>query len=354
MLATIGTGSFGTCRKIQRKSDGKVFVWKEIDYGGMSEKEKQLLVQEVNLLRELRHPHIVRYHDRIIDRSESTLYIIMEYCQGGDLASLITKARQERRYLEESYIWRIFHQLLLALKECHEKREGVHKILHRDLKPANVFLDEGRNVKLGDFGLARILHHNFSLAKTFVGSPYYMSPEQFTEEMYDEKSDLWSLGCLVYELCALSPPFTAPNQRLLAIKVKEAKLKPIPSHFSASLQRNITALLHAQPSKRPDVDTLLQQVAPHVASREQPVAARVQREPSKVISREELLQREAELRQYEEKLRSRERAISERERRLDARERVLEERERLVQQLEKLHLRYPLETVDTNCAANDH
>ena len=74
----------------------QVFVWKEIDYGGMSEKEKQLLVQEVNLLRELRHPYIVRYHDRIIERSESTLYIIMEYCQGGDLASLITKARQER------------------------------------------------------------------------------------------------------------------------------------------------------------------------------------------------------------------------------------------------------------------
>ena len=74
----------------------QVFVWKEIDYGGMSEKEKQLLVQEVNLLRELRHPHIVRYHDRIIARTEATLYIIMEHCRGGDLAAIIARCRTER------------------------------------------------------------------------------------------------------------------------------------------------------------------------------------------------------------------------------------------------------------------
>ena len=69
--------------------------------------------------------------------------------------------------------------------------------------------------------------------------------EQFTEQLYDEKSDLWSLGCLMYELCALSPPFTAPNQRLLAIKVKEAKMKSIPLHFSAHLQQSISILLNA-------------------------------------------------------------------------------------------------------------
>ena len=73
----------------------QVFVWKEVDYHGMTEKEKQLLVQEVNILRELRHPNIVRYHDRIIDRANCTLYIIMEYCEGGSLAMLITRKRQE-------------------------------------------------------------------------------------------------------------------------------------------------------------------------------------------------------------------------------------------------------------------
>ena len=114
------------------------------------------------------------------------------------------------------------------------------QVLHRDLKPANVFLDVSGNVKLGDFGLARILHHNFSLAQTFVGTPYYMSPvrpapiyahcviplctcinvqEVFSEQAYDDKSDLWSLGCLLYELCTLSPPFTAKDQQTLATKV---------------------------------------------------------------------------------------------------------------------------------------
>ena len=116
------------------------------------------------------------------------------------------------------------------------------QVLHRDLKPANVFLDGSGNVKLGDFGLARILHHNFSLAQIFVGTPYYMSPvrpvpiyahcmlslcihalmcmqEVFSEQAYDDKSDLWSLGCLLYELCTLSPPFTAKDQQTLATKV---------------------------------------------------------------------------------------------------------------------------------------
>ena len=81
----------------------QVFVWKEIDYGGMTEKEKQLLVQEVNLLRELRHPNIVRYHDRIIARTEATLYIIMEHCQGGDLAAIIAKCRTERYHSPQPF-----------------------------------------------------------------------------------------------------------------------------------------------------------------------------------------------------------------------------------------------------------
>ena len=73
----------------------QVMVWKEMEYGCMSESEKQMLVSEVNLLRELKHQHIVRYYDRIIDRSRAIIYIIMEYCQGGDLASIISRNRKE-------------------------------------------------------------------------------------------------------------------------------------------------------------------------------------------------------------------------------------------------------------------
>ncbi|RXN26742.1 serine threonine- kinase Nek2 [Labeo rohita] len=154
-----------------------ILVWKVLDYGTMAEAEKQMLVSEVNLLRELKHPNIVRYYDRIIDRTNTTLYIVMEYCEGGDLASLINRCIKDRRYLEEEFILRVMAQLSLALKECHGRSNGSSTVLHRDLKPANIFLDVKQNVKLGDFGLARILNHDTSFAKTFVGTPYYMSPD---------------------------------------------------------------------------------------------------------------------------------------------------------------------------------
>ncbi|XP_012589657.1 PREDICTED: serine/threonine-protein kinase Nek2 [Condylura cristata] len=147
----------------------------------MTEAEKQMLVSEVNLLRELKHPNIVRYYDRIIDRTNTTLYIVMEHCEGGDLAGVIAKGTKERQYLEEEFVLRVMTQLALALRECHRRSDGGHTVLHRDLKPANVFLDARQNVKLGDFGLARILKHDTSFAKTFVGTPYYMSPLPGTE-----------------------------------------------------------------------------------------------------------------------------------------------------------------------------
>ena len=81
------------------------------------------------------------------------------------------------------------------------------KILHRDLKPGNIFLDESKNAKLGDFGLARVMNQESMYAQTNVGTPYYMSPEQIKEQKYNEQSDIWSLGCLVYEMAALRPPF---------------------------------------------------------------------------------------------------------------------------------------------------
>ena len=130
-------------------------------------------------------------------------------------------------------------QLGLALQACHSQRQksgNQGKILHRDLKPANVFLDENQNVKLGDFGLARVLNHDTSFAKTFVGTPYYMSPEQMSKNFYNEKSDIWSLGCLMYELCSLVPPFTASNQKILAEKIKLGQFKRIPQRYSDFLQ----------------------------------------------------------------------------------------------------------------------
>lgn len=134
-----------------------------------------MLVSEVNILRELHHPNIVKYYDRIIDRDNSKIYIVMEYCDGGDISTLIKNSKRERKNLPEDLIWTILSQMLLALQHCHTRKEG--KVIHRDLKPGNVFLDSSTNVKLGDFGLSRMMNQDSMFAYTHVGTPYYMSPE---------------------------------------------------------------------------------------------------------------------------------------------------------------------------------
>uniref|UniRef100_A0A3P8RWP1 Serine/threonine-protein kinase Nek2 n=1 Tax=Amphiprion percula TaxID=161767 RepID=A0A3P8RWP1_AMPPE len=336
VLYTIGSGSYGRCQKIRRKTDGKILVWKELDYGTMAESEKQMLVSEVNLLRELKHPNIVRYYDRIIDRTNTTLYIVMEYCEGGDLSSLISRCIKERRYLEEHFILRMMAQLTLALKECHRRSDGRATVLHRDLKPANIFLDSKQNVKLGDFGLARILNHDTSFAKTFVGTPYYMSPEQINRMSYNEKSDIWSLGCLLYELCALSPPFTAYNQRELAEKIREGKFRRIPYRYSEELNTLLNKMLNLKDYMRPSVESILQSslLSDAVAEEQRRTQLRPRRRPDDSECpvhkpTEPAPASPAELRMREQALRDREQALKEREERLEKREQELCVRERL-------------------------
>ncbi|XP_059212344.1 serine/threonine-protein kinase Nek2 [Centropristis striata] len=336
VLFTIGSGSYGKCQKVRRTSDGKILVWKELDYGTMAESEKQMLVSEVNLLRELKHPNIVRYYDRIIDRTKATLYIVMEYCEGGDLSSLITRCIKERRYLEEQFVLRVMAQLTLALKECHRRSDGRATVLHRDLKPANIFLDIRQNVKLGDFGLARILNHDTSFAKTFVGTPYYMSPEQINRMSYNEKSDIWSLGCLLYELCALSPPFTAYNQKELAEKIREGKFRRIPYRYSEELNTLLCKMLNLKDYLRPSVESILQSslLAEAVAEEQRRAPTRPRRRSSDSdcpVNKpaEPTLASAAELKLREQALRDREKALKEREERLEQREQELCVRERL-------------------------
>ncbi|XP_011404763.1 PREDICTED: serine/threonine-protein kinase Nek2-like [Amphimedon queenslandica] len=333
VVGMIGSGSFGQCKKIRRICDGKVLVWKEINYKEMTESEKQQLVTEVNLLRELKHTHIVQYYDRIIDRSQSMLYIITEYCPGGDLATLISQHRHQRKLLPECFIWQVMHQILLALEECHRSKENVGgKVMHRDIKPANVFLDGEGQVKLGDFGLARILH-NTSLAKTFVGTPYYMSPEQYSCNSYDHRSDLWSIGCLLYELCALKPPFVASSQYKLAEYVCNGRFSRIPSKYSDDLHWTISQLLHVKPEKRPLLSQLLSLLEEKIPLAKPPnVAGTEKTTPPSVlgaVKEEESLQRKLdELHRKEEILRKKEEDLQRKEIELKRREEVLVLREK--------------------------
>jgi NIMA (never in mitosis gene a)-related kinase 2 len=134
-------------------------VWKEINFEKMTSREKQQLVTEVNLLKGLDHPNIVRYEDRIVDKKSTKVFIIMEHCSGGDLGSFLKESKQKLKPLSEDIIWKIAYQLLLALEYCHnratdDKGRGG-KVLHRDIKPANIFINNSNYIKLGDFGLSR-------------------------------------------------------------------------------------------------------------------------------------------------------------------------------------------------------
>ncbi|KAL6631210.1 kinase-like protein [Neocallimastix californiae] len=258
LLEVIGSGSFGMIRKIKRKKDNKILVRKEIDFRKMNEKERKQLVTEVNILRDLRHPNIVKYYERIIDKKNYLIYIIMEYCEGGDLSALIQKCRKEKIFIPERFIWLVFTQLVLALHECHygTKTDGSPRpaILHRDLKPDNVFLSNNvinsyTHVKLGDFGLATIINNpETDFVQTYVGTPYYMSPELINEQAYNSKSDIWSLGCLIYELCMLEPPFQARTQIQLAKKIKEGKILDIPKEYSQDIRLLIKSMLNVEVS----------------------------------------------------------------------------------------------------------
>ena len=136
-------------------------------------------MSEVNILRELQHTNIVKYHDRIIDKLKAKIYIIMEYCDGGDLQQLIRRCKKSQDHIGEDFIWKVLTQTVSALYHCHRRTEttkinnGINKdqnsdtiqndcpqkILHRDLKPGNIFLDCNSDCKLGDFGLARVMNH---------------------------------------------------------------------------------------------------------------------------------------------------------------------------------------------------
>ncbi|KAG2157024.1 kinase-like domain-containing protein [Suillus clintonianus] len=272
-LDIIGNGSFGIIRKVRRKSDGQILARKELNFERMSERDRKQIVAEVNILKDLHNEHIVRYHDRHVDRDAGILYILMEYCGGGDLSTVIKQAQKHNRPVPEDTIWNYFMQILLALHYCHhpggngrtgsgisegDAKERRPQILHRDLKPDNVFLDQSNTVKLGDFGLSKALSQA-SFANTYVGTPYYMSPELMQERAYDSKSDIWSLGCLIYELCALKPPFhEAKTHAELSIFIRNGRIPPLPKGYSQALSSVIKAMLNLNPAMRPSAAQLLQ------------------------------------------------------------------------------------------------
>ncbi|EEH09374.1 G2-specific protein kinase nimA [Histoplasma capsulatum G186AR] len=280
VLERIGCGSFGVIRKVRRKSDGYILCRKEINYVKMSQKEREQLTTEFNILSSLRHPNIVAYYHREHLKASQDLYLYMEYCGGGDLGMVIKNLKATGKYAEEEFVWRILSQLVTALYRCHygvdppeagsnvlgpppnnkpsglKGKQAQMMILHRDLKPENIFLGEDQSVKLGDFGLSKQMgSHDF--ASTYVGTPFYMSPEICAAEKYTLYSDIWAVGCIMYELCQKEPPFNARTHIQLIQKIREGKYAPLPNMYSSELKSVIASCLRVNPDNRPDTASLL-------------------------------------------------------------------------------------------------
>lgn len=184
------------------------------------------------------------------------MYIIMECCEGGDLAMLIRRCVTERCHFEEQFIWRVLYQLSKAIQGCHSYKSSL-SILHRDIKPANVYLDGSGNIKLGDFGLARVLKGDDNFAESVVGTPFYMSPEIIRGKKYNRKSDIWSLGCLIYELCSLAPPFTGRHMEALSKNIVDGHFERIPDIYTCDMQKIICFLLNVESGYRPSIEVIL-------------------------------------------------------------------------------------------------
>ncbi|KAJ5595488.1 G2-specific protein kinase nimA [Penicillium hispanicum] len=278
ILEKIGCGSFGIIRKVKRKTDGFILCRKEINYIKMSQKEREQLTAEFNILSSLRHPNIVAYYHREHLKASQDLYLYMEYCGGGDLSMVIKNLKKVNKYAEEEFVWRILSQLITALYRCHygadpaevgsnilgappkpsglKGKQGQVTILHRDLKPENIFLGSDNTVKLGDFGLSKQMQsHDF--ASTYVGTPFYMSPEICAAEKYTLRSDIWAVGCIMYELCQKEPPFNARTHIQLVQKIREGKFAPLPDYYSPELKNVIGSCLRVNPDHRPDTAALI-------------------------------------------------------------------------------------------------
>lgn len=173
----------------------------------------------------------------------------MEVADGGDLLALVNQHKKRGTWIAEGLIWSLFVQMVKGLKALHD----LH-IMHRDLKCANVFLGSDGCAKLGDMNVSKIAT---GLVYTQTGTPYYASPEVWRDQPYDSKSDIWSLGCVIYELTALNPPFRASDMQGLYRKVIRGQYPEIPSMYSQDLGSLIHTLLQVNPALRPSCDRLL-------------------------------------------------------------------------------------------------
>ena len=245
----LGKGAFGSVRLVTRKEDRKIYAMKSVHIGKLDNKEKEAALNEVRILASLSHPNIIGYKEAFYDEASKTLNIVMEYADDGDIAHKIKENLKRRLRFDESTLWEWIIQLLEGLKYLHD-----NKIMHRDLKCANIFLMKNGQIKIGDLNVSKLAKNN--MAQTQTGTPFYLSPEIWKDQPYDYKCDIWSVGCIIYELCTSRPPFRGTSMKELAHNVLTGYYLPI-SGFSNDMREIIAKMLVVDPRRRASTDELL-------------------------------------------------------------------------------------------------
>lgn len=252
----LGKGTFGEAWLVISRASGKNYVMKEMCTGGWDEKEKELSMNEVNILASCNHVNIVRYAGAYIvhkNVASERILIIMEFCDAGDLSMIIKKQKEKvKQHFKEEDILTWFVQMVFGLQYIHKKN-----ILHRDLKTQNIFVTSQNLIKIGDFGISKSLSHTLDLATTAIGTPHYLSPEICRRKPYNHKSDMWSLGCVLYEMCALELAFPADNFMSLVHAICKGQYKPVSPVYSRKLADLVQVLLRPVPDRRPSAEMLL-------------------------------------------------------------------------------------------------